>query len=88
MSNELNIKSDGALDLLSPGALIHRLATGVVPFSKATECLIHVSGGEFNVAANLPDRFHLRTRIASAIVGHPVGDLIAESVRVKGVQPY
>jgi len=26
-------------------------------FRKATECQIHVSGGEFNVAANLSDCF-------------------------------
>jgi 2-dehydro-3-deoxygluconokinase len=88
MSNELNIKSDGALDLLSLGALVHRLDTGVVPFRKATECLIYVSGGEFNVAANLSDCFRLRTGIVSAIVDYPIGDLIAERVRAMGVQPF
>ena len=49
----MKIKPDGALDFLSLGALVHRLDPGIIPFRKATECQIHVSGGEFNVAANL-----------------------------------
>ena len=48
MDTGLSILSEGALDFISLGALIHRLDTGVVPFRKATECRIHVSGGEFN----------------------------------------
>ena len=55
MKYGLNILPGAALDLLSLGALVHRLDPGVVPFRKATECAIHVSGGEFNVAANLSD---------------------------------
>ncbi len=88
MSDELQIKKDGELDLLSLGALVHRLDTGVVPFRKATECLIHVSGGEFNVAANLADCFRLRTGIATAMVEYPIGDMIAERVRAMGVKPF
>ena len=88
MSNELNIKSDGALDLLSLGALVHRLDPGIVPFRKATECKIHVSGGEFNVAANLADCFQMNTGIATAMVEYPIGDLIAERVRAMGVKPF
>ena len=49
------VPSEGALDFLSLGAIVHRLDPGVVPFRKATECTIHVSGGEFNTAANLAD---------------------------------
>ena len=56
----LNIPPDGGLDLLSLGALIYRLDPGVVPFRKATQCQIHVAGGEYNVAANLADCFGLR----------------------------
>ncbi len=78
----------GALDLVSLGALVHRLDPGIVPFRKATECRIHVSGGEFNVAANLADCFGLRTGIATAMVDYPVGDLIAERVRAMGVAPF
>jgi 2-dehydro-3-deoxygluconokinase len=58
-----------------------------VPFRKATRCDIHVSGGEFNVAANLSDCFRLKTGIATAMVDYPIGDLIAERVRAMGVQP-
>jgi 2-dehydro-3-deoxygluconokinase len=84
----LNIKSNGEIDLLSLGAMIHRLDTGVIPFRKATECLIHVSGGEFNVAANLADCFGLKTGIVTAMVDYPVGNLIAERVKAMGVKPF
>ena len=79
---------DGALDLVSLGALVHRLDPGIVPFRKATRCDIHVSGGEFNVAANLADCFRLGTGIATAMVDYPIGDLIAERVRAMGVRPF
>jgi 2-dehydro-3-deoxygluconokinase len=84
----LNIPDKGALDLLSLGALVHRLDPGIIPFRKATECLIHVSGGEYNVAANLADCFRLKTGIATAMVKYPIGDLIAERVRAMGVRPF
>jgi 2-dehydro-3-deoxygluconokinase len=87
MTVGLSIRKDGELDFLSLGALIHRLDTGIIPFRKATECKIHVSGGEFNVAANLSDCFRLRTAIVSAMVDYPIGDLIAERVRAMGVKP-
>ena len=88
MKYGLNIRPDGALDFLSLGALVHRLDPGIIPFRKATHCDIHVSGGEFNVAANLSDCFRLKTGIASAMVDYPIGDLIAERVRAMGVKPY
>jgi 2-dehydro-3-deoxygluconokinase len=88
MKYGLNLKSDGARDLVSLGALIHRLDPGVIPFRKATQCHIHVSGGEFNVAANLADCFGLRTGIATAMVDYPIGDLVAERVRAMGVHPF
>jgi 2-dehydro-3-deoxygluconokinase len=88
MQNGLNIKKDGGLDLVSLGALVHRLDTGVIPFRKAHECQIHVSGGEFNVAANLADCFGLSTGVATAMVDYPIGDLIAERVRAMGVKPF
>ena len=84
----LDIPSAGALDLLSLGALVCRLDPGIVPFRKATECKIHVSGGEFNVAANLADCFGMRSGIVSAMVDYPMGHLIAERVRAMGVQPF
>jgi|ERR1017187_9225411 2-dehydro-3-deoxygluconokinase len=84
----LNIRKDAELDFLSLGALIHRLDPGTIPFRKATECKIHVSGGEFNVAANLADCFGMKTAIASAMSDYPIGDLIAERVRAMGVKPF
>src|SRR5512138_2264799 len=88
MAYGLSIKSDGALDLLSLGALVHRLDPGIIPFRKATHCAIHVSGGEFNCAANLADCFRLKTGIVTAMVDYPIGDLIAERVRAMGVTPF
>ncbi len=88
MSNDLSIPQKGALDFVSLGALVHRLDPGIIPFRKATECRIHVSGGEFNVAANLSDCFQLNTGIVSAMVDYPIGDLIAERVRAMGVKPF
>ena len=85
--SKLNIPKNGELDFLALGALVHRLDPGIIPFRKATECKIHVSGGEFNVAANLSDCFGMKTSIASAMVNYPIGDLIAERVRAMGVKP-
>lgn len=88
MPHVLALPDHAELDLVSLGALVHRLDPGVVPFRKAIECSIHVSGGEFNVAANLADCFQMRTGIATAMVAYPVGDLIAERVRAMGVRPF
>jgi 2-dehydro-3-deoxygluconokinase len=88
MDYGLNLRKEAALDLVSVGALIHRLDPGIIPFRKATECVIHVSGGEFNVAANLADCFRMQTGIATAMVDYPIGDLIAERVRAMGVKPF
>ncbi|OGV71665.1 MAG: ribokinase [Lentisphaerae bacterium RIFOXYA12_FULL_60_10] len=79
---------DSGLDLLSLGALVHRLDPGTIPFRKASQFNIWVSGGEYNVAANLSDCFKMRTGIASALVNYPIGDLIAGSVRAMGVKPF
>ncbi|HDP98935.1 MAG TPA: sugar kinase [bacterium] len=86
---KLNIKQDLCeLDLLSLGALVHRLDPGVVPFRKARSVDIHVSGGEYNVAANLSDCFGLRTGIVSAMVNYGIGELVQNRVREMGVQPF
>src|SRR5258705_10378223 len=84
----LNIAAKGELDLLSLGALVNRLDPGIIPFRMAPQCQIHVSGGEFNVAANLADCFRMKTGIATAMVDYPIGDLIAERVRAMGVRPF
>lgn len=88
MQYGLNIRPAGAFDLVSVGALVHRLDPGIIPFRKASHCDIHVSGGEFNAAANLADCFRMKTGIATAMVDYPIGDLIAERVRAMGVTPF
>jgi 2-dehydro-3-deoxygluconokinase len=84
----LNILPDAALDLVSLGALNHRVDSGTVPFHKAFEWRVHPSGGEYNVAANLANCFGLKTGIVSAMVDYPIGRLIAERVRLMGVKPF
>jgi 2-dehydro-3-deoxygluconokinase len=88
MKYGLKIRQGGALDLVSLGALVHRIDPGVIPFRKATACQLHVSGGEFNVAANLADCFGLQTGIVTAMVDYPLGDMVAERVRAMGVKPF
>ncbi len=88
MNYGLNINPQAALDLVSVGALVHRLDPGILPFRKAQSCQIHVSGGEFNVAANLADCFGMQTGIASAMVDYPIGELIAERVKAMGVRAF
>jgi 2-dehydro-3-deoxygluconokinase len=88
MKYGLNIREDGALDLVSLGALNHRVDSGIIPFSKASEWKVHPSGGEYNVAANLANCFRLKTGIVSAMVNYPIGELIAERVRLMGITPF
>jgi 2-dehydro-3-deoxygluconokinase len=88
MKYGLNIMQGGALDLVSLGALNHRVDSGIIPFHKATEWSVHPSGGEYNVVADLSDCFHLRTGLVAAMVDYPIGDLIAERVRAMGIQPF
>jgi 2-dehydro-3-deoxygluconokinase len=76
-------------DFLALGALVTRLDPGVVPFSMANHYDLHVSGGEYNVAANLSRCFGMRTALASAMVdGLPTGLKIQNSVREAGVEAY
>jgi len=75
-------------DFLALGALVTRLDPGQVPFSHADRYDLHVSGGEYNVAANLSSCFGLRAAVASAIVDHPLGSRVERAVRAAGVVPY
>jgi 2-dehydro-3-deoxygluconokinase len=85
----LTIRNDACkLDFLSLGALVHRLDPGIIPFRKARSFDIHVSGGEYNVAANLADCFGLKTGIATAMVNYGIGELVQAAVREKGVTPF
>ena len=88
MSYGLDVNADAGRDFVALGALVHRLDPGIIPFRKAQTCAIHVSGGEFNTAANLADCFGLNTGVATAMVDYPIGDLIAERVRAMGVTPF
>ena len=74
---------------MSPSARWSTVSTrGSFPSARPLNAAIHVSGGEFNCAANLADCFGMRTGIATAMVDYPIGDLIAERVRAMGVKPF
>jgi len=85
----LTIRNDRcALDFLSLGAMVHRIDPGTTPFRKARSAELHVSGGEYNVAAGLSDCFGLKTGIATAMVNYGIGELVQNRVRETGVQPF
>jgi 2-dehydro-3-deoxygluconokinase len=87
--NGFQVRQDPcALDFLALGAVVHRLDPGSIPFRKARTVDIHVSGGEYNVAANLADCFRLRTGIATAMVNYGIGELVQTRVRETGVTPF
>ena len=60
----------------------------MLPFRKARAFEVHVSGGEYNVAANLADCFGLRTGIATAMVRYGIGELVQTRIRETGVVPF
>jgi len=85
----LNIPSAGSdFDFIALGSLVHRLDPGVIPFRTASSFDVHVSGGEYNCAANLASCFGMRTGVATAMVDNPIGELIQRQVRAMGVQPF
>jgi 2-dehydro-3-deoxygluconokinase len=84
----LTIRPDAALDFLALGALVHRLDPGIIPFRKARTLDIHVSGGEYNVAANLADGFGLKTGVCTAMPRYPIGELVQARVKEMGVTAF
>ena len=84
----LSIPSAAAIDFLALGALVHRLDPGIIPFRKARSLDIHVSGGEYNVAANLADCFGRATAVCTAMVDYPIGEMVQARVREMGVTPF
>jgi 2-dehydro-3-deoxygluconokinase len=87
--SELNIRTDAAaLDFLALGAVVHRLDPGVLPFRQARSLEVHVSGGEYNVAANLASCFGLSTGIATAMVDNGIGELVRSRISEMGVRPF
>ncbi len=86
---ELNVRKDACeLDFLALGAVVHRLDPGVIPFRKARSANIHVSGGEYNVAAGISDCFGLQSGIATAMVNYGIGELVQNRIREMGVKPF
>jgi 2-dehydro-3-deoxygluconokinase len=90
MSTNLTIPSAATArhDFLALGALVTRLDPGIVPFEFADRYDLHVSGGEYNVAANLARCFGLRAAVASAMVEYPIGRRVEAAVRAMGVEAY
>jgi len=84
----LLIPPSGKIDVLALGALVTRLDPGIVPFAEASEYLLHVSGGEYNVVSNLSTCFGMKTAIASAMVNYPIGRRVEYAVQKAGVTPY
>ncbi len=86
---QLSIRKDNCeLDFLSLGAVVHRLDPGILPFRKAQQLDIHVSGGEYNVAANLSDCFGLKTGVCTAMVDYPIGELVQGRIKQMGVKTF
>ena len=81
-------KDNCGLDFLSLGAMVHRLDPGETPFRRTRSFEVHVSGGEYNCAANLASCFGLSTGIATAMVDNGIGELIQTQVRERGVHPF
>lgn len=84
----LNIKSEADLDFLALGAVVHRLDPGTTVFRKAREFKVHVSGGEYNCAANLSDCFGLNTGVCTAMVDYGIGELVQARIQETGVRPF
>ncbi len=84
----LNIPQNASTDFLALGAVVHRLDPGMLPFRQARMLEVHVSGGEYNVAANLASCFGLNTAVATAMVDNGIGELVQARIREMGVRPF
>ena len=85
MKHGLNIRQEGALDLVSLGALVHDWIPGY-PFRKANIAI------STSAAANLTSQpiSPIASGCKPPLPAHgrlPIGDLIAERVRAMGVKP-
>ncbi|WP_320128385.1 sugar kinase [uncultured Sphaerochaeta sp.] len=85
---QIQKKNPTGYDFISLGALVIRLDPGIVPFAYAEDLKVHVSGGEYNVAANLSQGFNQRCGIVSAMVDYPLGAKIENEVRKMGVTGF
>lgn len=80
----LDIPKTGKYDVMALGAIIHRLDSGTTPTRHARSFDIHVSGAEYNLAANAR-RYGLRTAVLTGMGDYCIGELIREHVRGVGV---
>ena len=53
MSLGFKIPEQGSLDLLSLGAMVHRLDPGIIPFRKATQFAVHCAAADAGLFNNL-----------------------------------
>lgn len=83
-----DVPGAGEFDLLALGGIVVRFDSGHVPLERARTTALHVSGAEYNVAANLSDAFGLNTAVASAMVDYPLGSLAERAVRAAGVRGF
>lgn len=82
--NMLKIPSSGRYDVMALGALIYRLDPGQESWDEAEDFKVHVSGAEYNPAANCR-RYDLKTAVLTGMADYCIGDLIAARLRKVGV---
>ena len=75
-------------DFMAVGALVTRLDPGIIPFEYANHYDLHVSGGEFNVSANIARAFGLTSAVLTAMVDYPIGKKVEAEVRKMGVDAF
>ena len=88
MSNSLNIPSRAALDLVSLGALVHRLDPGSHPFPQSDGMSDSRQRRRIQRGRQSRRLFRDEHGIVTAMVEYPIGDLIAERVKAMGVKPF
>lgn len=71
-------------DLISLGSLIHRIDPGNQSWAETRSALIHVSGAEYNVAANT-HRYGLKTAVVTRTADYSIGELVRGHVQDVGV---
>ena len=73
----LNIRNDACeLDLLSLGAVVHRLDPGILPFRKARLARGPRLRRRVQRRGQSVDCFGLKTGVATAMVDSPLGELV------------
>lgn len=87
--NSLDIRQDECgLDFVALGAVVQRLDPGITPLRGARSFDVHVSGGEYNVSANLATCFGLKAGVVTASINNDIGQLIESRIREMGVRAH